>query len=71
VAALYSLTGTCKHHDVDPFAYFDEILRRMPSQPSGRLDEFLPDVWFVTHRQARRKTAAWIHSPCCCVSAWY
>jgi hypothetical protein len=43
-AVLYSLTGNCKHHGIDPFAYLDEILRRLPSQPSGRLDELLPDV---------------------------
>lgn len=36
-AVLYSLTGRCKHHDLDPFAYLDDILRRLPFQPAGRL----------------------------------
>lgn len=57
-AVLYSLTGSCKYHDIDPFAYLDDILRRLPSQPAGRLDELLPDVWFASHPAARRKTAA-------------
>jgi transposase len=57
-AVLYSLTGTCRHHDIDPFAYLADILRRLPSQPAGRLDELLPDVWFASHPAARRKTAA-------------
>jgi transposase len=57
-AVLYSLTGTCRHHDIDPFAYLADILRRLPSHPAGRLDELLPDVWFASHPAARRKTAA-------------
>jgi hypothetical protein len=52
------LTGTCKHHDIDPFAYLQDVLRRLPTHPSGQLDELLPDVWFASHRSARRKTAA-------------
>jgi hypothetical protein len=57
-AVLYSLTGTCKHHGIDPFAYLQDLLRRLPSHPAGELGEFLPDVWFASHPSARRKTAA-------------
>jgi hypothetical protein len=57
-AVLYSLTGTCKHHEVDPFAYLQDILRRLPFHPCGQRDELLPDVWFTSHPSARRKTAA-------------
>jgi hypothetical protein len=57
-AVLYSLTGTCKHHGIDPFAFLDDVLRRLPPQPAGRLDELLPDAWFASHPAARRKTAA-------------
>jgi len=58
VAVLYSFTGTCKHHDIDPFAYLQDILSRFPAQPGDRLGEFLPDVWFEAHPQARRKKVA-------------
>jgi transposase len=57
-AVLYSFTGTCKHHDIDPFAYLTDILRRLPSHPAQQLDELLPDVWFGSHPSARRKKAA-------------
>jgi integrase len=57
-AVLYSHTGTCKHHDIDPFAYLQDILRRLPSDPARELDEYLPDVWFQSHPSARRKRAA-------------
>jgi hypothetical protein len=52
------LTGTCKHLDIDPFAFLDDVLRRLPSRPAGWLDELLPDTWFALHPSARRKTAA-------------
>jgi transposase len=56
-AVLYSLTGTCKHHDIDPFAYLRDILHRLPAHPADQLDELLPDVWFASHPSARRKRA--------------
>ena len=55
---LYSFTGTCRHHDIDPFAYLTEVLRRLPSVPADQLGELLPDVWFASHPTARRKKVA-------------
>ena len=55
---LYSFTGTCKHHDIDPFAYLNDILWRLPSHPAGQFDDLLPDVWFPSHPSARRKAVA-------------
>jgi transposase len=57
-AVLYSFTGTCRHHDIDPFAYLADVLRRLPSHPTEQLDELLPDLWFTSHPSARRKKAA-------------
>jgi len=57
-AVLYSFTGTCKYHDFDPFAYLDDILRQLPNQPPGRLDELLRDASFTAHPSARRRSAA-------------
>jgi hypothetical protein len=56
-AVLYSFTGTCKHRDIDPFAYLTDVLRRLPTHSPGQLDELLPNVWFKSHPCARRKTA--------------
>ena len=56
--SLDPLSGHLKHHDIDPFAYLQDVLRRLPSHPSGQLDELLPEVWFAAHPSARRKTAA-------------
>jgi transposase len=34
-AVLYSLTGTCRHHNLDPFAYLQDVLRRLPAHTTG------------------------------------
>jgi transposase len=57
-AVLYSFTGTCKHHNIDPFAYLQDILGRLPTQPVDRLGELLPDIWFEAHPRAQRKKVA-------------
>jgi len=57
-AVLYSLTGTCKHLGLDPFAYLRDVLGQLPTHPVDRLAELLPDVWFEAHPQARRKKVA-------------
>jgi hypothetical protein len=57
-AILYSLTDSCEHHDIDPFACLQDILRCVPSHPARELDEFLPEVWFQSHPSARRERAA-------------
>jgi hypothetical protein len=57
-ATLYSLVGTCKRHEVDPFAYLKDILERLPTQAADRLGELLPDVWIAANPQARVKIAS-------------
>ena len=53
-AALYlGLIQSCKACDVNPWAYFDDILRRIMSHPIHRLRELLPDQWRPLERDAR------------------
>jgi transposase len=45
-AALFmSLVKSCKDCDINPWEYFDDMLRRIMSQPVTRLRELLPDQW--------------------------
>jgi hypothetical protein len=57
-AVLYSLTGSCRHHGIDPFAYLRDVLGCLPTRSKDQLGELLPDVWFASHPSARRGTAA-------------
>ena len=44
--ALYlGLIQSCKVCDVNPWAYFDDVLRRIMSHPVRQLRQLLPDQW--------------------------
>jgi transposase len=44
-AVLLSFTSTCYRLGVEPWAYLQDVLTRLPSLPAGHLDELLPDRW--------------------------
>ena len=44
-ALYYSLVQSCKAGGVNPWEYFDDLLRRIMSHPANRLRELLPDQW--------------------------
>jgi transposase len=44
-AMLYSLLGTCKLHNINPFVWLRDVLKRLPTHPINRIDELLPQNW--------------------------
>ena len=44
-AVLFSFTATCKHLRMDTFAYLRDVLGRLPTHPSDRLEDLLPHRW--------------------------
>ena len=44
-AVLRSFIATCKRCGVEPFAWFCDVLSRIPAHPVNRLDELLPQHW--------------------------
>lgn len=44
-AMLYSLMGTCKLHQVNPFVYLKDVLTRIPMYPVNKVSELLPHNW--------------------------
>jgi transposase len=44
-AMLYSLLGTCKLHDINPFVWLRDILQRIGNHPINRIEELLPHKW--------------------------
>ena len=57
MAILYSLTESCKRHDIDPWAYLKDVLLRIETQPPGTLAELLPHNWKAA-RERERSTAS-------------
>lgn len=41
-AMLYSLLGTCKINDINPFEWLRSILEKIPTHPVNRISELLP-----------------------------
>jgi transposase len=44
-ALMYSLLGTCKLHDVEPFAYLCDVVARISDHKANKLHELLPQHW--------------------------
>ncbi len=44
-AIIYSLVASCKLCEIDPFAYFRDVLQRISTHPASRIDELLPPNW--------------------------
>jgi hypothetical protein len=44
-AIIYSLVASCKLKGHDPFAYFNDVLRRVSIHPADKIDELLPSNW--------------------------
>jgi transposase len=49
-AVLMSFTSTCNRLAVEPWSYLQDVLSRLPSTPTGQLDELLPDRWQAAQR---------------------
>lgn len=47
-AAIFSIIASCRLHGVDPFVYFDEVLRVLPYWPPDRYLELAPRKWLQT-----------------------
>jgi transposase len=44
-AMLYSLLGTCKLHNINPFIWLKDVLKTLPTHHINRIDELLPQNW--------------------------
>jgi transposase len=57
-AIIYSLVASCKSNGHDPFAYFNDVLRRVSTHPADKIDELLPCNWTPPKTKAHDDTAA-------------
>jgi transposase len=57
-AVLVSFTSTCQRLGIEPWAYLQDVLTRLPTMPAGELVELLPDRWRVAWTAAAAAKAA-------------
>ena len=51
-ANIYSLVASCKLNDIDPFAYFRDVLSRISTHRMEKIDELLPSNWKQPEKKA-------------------
>jgi len=56
-ANIYSLVASCKLNEIDPFAYFSDILVRISTHPADKIDELLPGNWKKPENSAEKSAA--------------
>lgn len=44
-AMIYSLLGSCKKNDIDPYQWLKDVITRIPDSKLSQLDELLPVNW--------------------------
>jgi transposase len=49
-AVLYTLTQTCRRHGIDPFAYLQDVLARLPKGDFQELADLFPHRWAAAQR---------------------
>ena len=58
VAVLFSFTSTCQRLRIEPWAYLQDVLTRLPRTPADEVAELLPDRLQVARQQAGKIPAA-------------
>jgi transposase len=56
-AVLFSFTSTCQRLGVEPWAYLQDVLTRLPATPADQVDALLPDRWRAARAAARTREA--------------
>ena len=56
-AIIYSLVASCKLNEIDPFAYFRDVLTRISTHPADKIDELLPGNWKKPEKSADKAAA--------------
>lgn len=44
-AMIYSIVGTCKINEINPFEYIKDIITRTPTYPINKIENLLPENW--------------------------
>lgn len=62
-AALYSILISALNHGVNPQAYLEDIIRRLPAMRTDDLDALLPEAWAAANRERHPAAGAPAREP--------
>jgi transposase len=52
-AVIYTLLGSCRRHDINPFDYLKDLFTRLPAAKITQIKDFTPAAW--ARAKAREK----------------
>ncbi|MCA1838107.1 MAG: IS66 family transposase [Actinobacteria bacterium] len=52
-AVIYSIIGSCRRHEVNPYDYLKDVFERLPNMKASQVPELTPQAWAKT-RQRRQ-----------------
>jgi hypothetical protein len=56
---IYSLIESCRQRGIDPYAYLEDVLARLPESTNWQVPELTPAAWAAAQkRRARLKVAS-------------
>jgi hypothetical protein len=44
-AMLYSLLGSCKLHQINPYTWLNNVLSKIATHPISKINQLLPHLW--------------------------
>lgn len=53
-AVIYTIVQSCKNHGIDPYAYLNEVLERLPSMTNQQIHAITPRVWAEEQSRAAK-----------------
>jgi transposase len=57
-AILYTIVECCRRRGLDPLAYLQDVLTRLPKMTTGQIPEVTPEAWAKAHRRRQDSRAA-------------
>jgi hypothetical protein len=42
---IYTLLGSCRRHEINPFDYLKDLFTRLPSAKITEIQQFMPAEW--------------------------
>lgn len=57
-AIIYTCIESCRRHGLDPYAYFKDVLTRLPNMKNHQIPEATPAAWAKAHLQVQRQAVS-------------
>lgn len=57
-AILYTIVESCRRRGIDPYAYLQDVLTRLPKMTNHQIPQVTPSAWAKAHLQVQRQAVS-------------